>query len=170
MEAVPASSTAGPARVRPYMDLLHSYWRMDYVTSPKDDGDGHANPFRDLPARPDREFNYLVLNKYPYNPGHLLVVPYRELRDVSELAEAERNEMFALMVRAKEAVEKAMKPDGFNVGFNLGTASGAGIPRHLHLHIVPRWAGDNNFLSVIGHTRTLPQALEKTWERLRAFI
>lgn len=157
------------------MDLLHSYWRMEYVTSPKEDGEGHKNPFKHLPKLPDAEafilmrgeHNYVVLNKYPYNPGHMLVVPYREVRDVADLDDAERNELFALMVRAKALVERVMKPDGFNVGLNLGSASGAGIPRHLHLHIVPRWTGDSNFMSVISGTRTLPEALKRTWEKLR---
>ena len=160
------------------MDILHSYWRMEYVTSPSDGEKGHPNPFATLPEKDDREafivhrgkYCYIVLNLYPYNPGHMLVVPYRQVADITELTEEERNEMFALLVKGKQAAQKAMNPDGFNIGFNLGQASGAGIPTHLHMHIVPRWRGDCNFLCIIGKTRSLTEALEKTWEHLRKAI
>jgi ATP adenylyltransferase len=158
-----------------FMDLLHSYWRMDYVTSPTNGDKGHDNPFVRLPKMNDDraafilyrgEFCYLVLNKFPYNPGHVLSVPYREVAELEDLSENERNELLVLVVRAKKAIRKVMNPDGFNIGINQGTVSGAGIPTHLHFHIVPRWKGDSNFMSVIGQTRTLSEALEKTWERL----
>jgi len=148
---------------------------MEYVTSPSDGENGHDNPFVRLPMMGDDRaalivyrgaLGYLVLNRFPYNPGHLLVVPYRQVADISDLEIEERNELFALVVKAKEALQKAMNPDGYNIGFNLGAASGAGIPTHLHMHIVPRWRGDNNFLSVISDTRGLSEALDKTWEKL----
>ncbi|NBD39011.1 MAG: HIT domain-containing protein [Verrucomicrobia bacterium] len=157
------------------MDILHAYWRMDYITSESDEKDGHRNPFSELPRMGDdraalivhrADHNYLVLNRYPYNPGHLLIVPYREVPDLDDLRDEERHEMMDLIVFAKKMLRNAMHPSGFNVGFNLGKASGAGIPRHLHAHIVPRWEGDANFLTVIGKTRSLPQALEETWEVL----
>jgi len=161
------------------MDLLHSYWRMEYVTSPSDGDKGHENPFVELPLMGDDkaalivhrgQHCYLVLNRYPYNPGHILAVPYRQVPDISDLTEEERNEMFAIVVKAKEALQKVMNPDGYNIGFNLGSASGAGIPTHLHLHIVPRWKGDCNFMCVIGKTRSLTEALNKTWEKVREAI
>ena len=157
------------------MDLLHSYWRMEYVKSPSDGDKGHKNPFADLPGENDDrktlifyrgKYCFLVLNRYPYNPGHVLSIPYRVVADLSELTEEERNELFALVVKAKNAIQKTLNPDGYNMGINLGSVSGAGIPTHLHVHLVPRWKGDNNFMSVIGHTRTLSEALDKTWEKL----
>jgi ATP adenylyltransferase len=161
------------------MDILHSYWRMEYVTSPLDGEKGHENPFVRIPALGDDraaliikrgKFCYLVLNRYPYNPGHVLAVPYREVADISLLSTDERNELFELVVVAKNALQKAMNPDAYNVGLNLGSASGAGIPTHLHVHIVPRWKGDCNFMCVIGQTRNLSEALDKTWERLIAVM
>lgn len=160
------------------MDLLHAYWRMEYIQSPQaEKGEGHANPFEALPQLGDDrkalivwrgEYVYLLLNKYPYNPGHLLACPYRVEGELENLSEAERNELMAAIVRAKRMITAAMNPDGFNIGFNFGVDAGAGIPQHLHAHIVPRWKGDTNFMPVIGRTRTLPQALDQTWEALRA--
>lgn len=157
------------------MDILKAYWRMDYVTSGSDTEKGHGNPFSKLPLRGDdrealivhrAEHTYLVLNRYPYNPGHLLIVPYREVAQLRDLSPAERHELMDLVVYAQDLVQRAMAPSGFNVGFNFGKAGGAGIPSHLHCHLVPRWEGDSNFLTVIGETRSLPQALEKTWSVL----
>lgn len=148
---------------------------MDYVTSEADPDEGIKSPFRDLPGMGDdrkaliihrARYHYLVLNRYPYNPGHLLVVPFREVPEIRDLEPDERLEMMDLIVFSQDILKKAMQPNGFNVGYNLGRSSGAGIPRHLHCHIVPRWNGDSNFLPVIGKTRTLPQALDKTWEVL----
>jgi ATP adenylyltransferase len=148
---------------------------MEYVTSPSNGDKGHRNPFTELPAMGDDraalilfrgKFCYLVLNKFPYNPGHVLSVPYREVADIADLTVEERNELFALIVRARKAIQKVLNPDGFNIGINLGSASGAGIPTHLHMHIVPRWKGDCNFMCAIGQTRSLSEALDKTWERL----
>lgn len=151
---------------------------MDYVTAPKREGTPRANPFVDLPQRDDREAlivyrgktAYLVLNRFPYNPGHMMVIPYREVATLPELAPDERAELMDLIVLAQEALDTVMSPDGFNIGFNFGKTAGAGIPEHLHGHIVPRWEGDSNFLPVIGNTRTLPQALDQTWERLHAVL
>ena len=149
---------------------------MDYITSVNDPDRDLKNPFSDLPKLGDdrkalilhrARHTYLVLNRFPYNPGHILVVPFREVPDVSDLSAEERLELMDMIVLAQETVRKAMSPDAFNVGYNLGQAGGAGIPRHLHVHVVPRWNGDTNFLSVIGETKPLPQALDKTWEVLR---
>ncbi|HSH09808.1 MAG TPA: HIT domain-containing protein [Oceanipulchritudo sp.] len=158
------------------MDILHAYWRMDYVTSAADPVAGIKSPFSELPKLGDDRkalivhratHTYLVLNRFPYNPGHLLIVPYREVAELEELTPEERLEMMDLIVLSQQGLKAAMHPDGFNVGFNLGRASGAGIPKHLHCHVVPRWNGDSNFLPVIGKTRTLPQALDQTWEVLK---
>lgn len=148
---------------------------MDYVTSPSDPEEGIKSPFKELPGLGDdrkaliihrAEHHYLLLNRYPYNPGHLLVVPFREVAELDELTADERLEMMDMLILSQSILKKALKPDGFNIGYNLGRASGAGIPKHLHCHVVPRWNGDSNFLPVIGKTRTLPQALDQTWEVL----
>ncbi len=157
------------------MELLNAYWRMDYIAANKTE-DSNGNPFTKLPQAEDDKSvlilyrgktGYIVMNRYPYNPGHLLILPYREVPELENLTTDERSEIMDMIVLAKQALSAAMKPDGFNIGFNFGRAGGAGIPTHLHAHVVPRWNGDSNFLSVIGETRTLPQALDATWEALK---
>jgi ATP adenylyltransferase len=156
------------------MQQLHPYWRMDYIEAPRYPAD-MKRPFTDLPALGDDHaalivqrsgLSYLVLNRFPYNPGHLLAVPFRDVADLEELSAIERSDLMEEIVLAKRLLTTALKPEGFNIGFNLGSVSGGSIP-HLHAHIVPRWGGDNNFMPVIGHTRILPQSLEATWLRLR---
>lgn len=159
------------------METLHSYWRMEYLNQPLET-ENRENPFVHLPKIGDDKkalivyrstYVYLVLNKYPYNPGHLLLVPYEEKSDISELSTEEYEDFMQILLKGKKLLEKAFQPDGFNVGINLGSAAGAGIPRHLHCHIVPRWKSDTNFMPVIGKTRVLPQALETTWTRIKTF-
>lgn len=155
------------------MQHLHAYWRMEYIEAPKfPDG---ANPFTALPAMGDdaaaliihrTRLSYVLLNRFPYNAGHLLVLPLREVAELEHLAEDERNDLMAQIVFAKRVLGAALRPDGFNVGFNLGATAGAGIPRHLHAHVVPRWSGDTNFMPVLGETRVLPQSLEAMHRRL----
>ncbi len=111
---------------------------------------------------------FVMLNRYPYNPGHLLVAPYRHVGDPSQLTKRERAELFDLGVAAQLTLRRTMAPEGFNVGFNIGAAAGAGVADHLHMHIVPRWNGDNNFMPVLADIRCVPEALEKTAELLRA--
>jgi ATP adenylyltransferase len=110
---------------------------------------------------------YVIMNLYPYNNGHLMVVPFRHLSDYENLTAEERAESAELTARAVRAIKKAMKPDGFNIGANLGKAAGAGIDEHLHAHIVPRWSGDINFMTVIGGARVIPQCLEETYRALK---
>jgi ATP adenylyltransferase len=158
------------------MQQLHAYWRMSYIEAPKSSGD--ARLFTELPALGDDRAafilhrsrrSYLVLNKFPYNPGHLLAVPFRAVADLAELTRAERADLMEIITLGKEVLRAAVKPDGFNIGFNLGTTAGGSIT-HLHAHIVPRWNGDHNFMPVIGQTRILPQALAATYDRLRAAL
>jgi len=131
-------------------------------------------PFSELPALGDDRkalivhrtaLSYLMLNRFPYNPGHLLAIPFREVVDIEELTPGENADLFAIITFGKRVLRGALKPDGFNLGFNLGSAAGGSIS-HLHGHIVPRWHGDNNFMPVLGQTRVLPQCLEATWEKL----
>ncbi len=147
---------------------------MEYVEAPKFKNE--SNPFRDIPeSEADEEtcllhrneLSYLVLNRYPYNAGHLLAIPYREVSDLSELNANERGELMNTIILGKEILQNALHPDGFNIGFNLGKAAGAGLPAHLHCHIVPRWEGDTNFMPVLGETRVLPASLRAMWKRLR---
>ena len=157
------------------MEQLHAYWRMEYIEAPRYPA-AMKRPFSELPALGDDRaalivhrsaLSYLVLNRFPYNPGHLLAVPFREVIELESLTAAERADLMDAIVFGKRLLSAAIKPDGFNVGFNLGSAAGGSIA-HLHAHVVPRWNGDTNFMPVIGQTRTLPQALEATWERLAA--
>ncbi|MGF1452451.1 MAG: HIT domain-containing protein [Opitutales bacterium] len=158
------------------MDHLHAYWRMEYIEAPRP-ADVSKGVFRQLPGLSDEEaliiwrgeHTYLVLNKFPYNAGHLLAVPYREVAELEGLEAHERAELMEALVIGQRVLSQAIRPDGFNVGFNFGSAAGAGIPRHLHGHIVPRWNGDTNFMPVLGQTRVLPQSLEAMWERLKSF-
>lgn len=155
------------------MDHLHAYWRMEYIETPRlPEG---ANPFAALPALGnDTEaliihrspLSYLVLNRYPYNPGHLLAIPFRAAVDLVELTPAERIDLMDEIIIAKQVLQAAINPHGYNVGFNLGTAAGGSIP-HLHAHIVPRWTGDTNFMPVLGETRVLPQSLVAMYQRLK---
>ncbi len=155
------------------MEHLHAYWRMEYIEAPNHTERG--NPFVELPKQNDdrtthivhrSDHAYLVLNRFPYNAGHLLAIPYREVADLADLEPEERLDLMDLLVVGTDLLRKALRPDGFNVGLNLGSQAGAGIPSHLHFHIVPRWGGDTNFMPVIGNTRVLPESLDAMWERI----
>ncbi|HEY4301061.1 MAG TPA: HIT domain-containing protein [Candidatus Didemnitutus sp.] len=157
------------------MDHLHAYWRMEYIEAPRPAEGG--NPFTELPALGDdakaliihrSTLSYLILNRYPYNPGHLLAVPFRGVHDIADLAPTERADLMDEIVLGKEILREAVNPNAFNIGFNLGAAAGGSIA-HLHAHIVPRWTGDTNFMPVIGGTRVLPQSLAAMYARLHEF-
>jgi ATP adenylyltransferase len=113
------------------------------------------------------ELSFVTLAKYPYNPGHLLILPVRHTGDPEELTEAEDVAIGRMLRRALRALREVSDPHGFNVGVNLGRAAGAGIPEHLHWHVVPRWGGDTNFMPVVGQTRVLPELLQETYLKLR---
>lgn len=156
------------------MEQLHAYWRMEYIEAPR--YPATARPFTELPALGDdrtalivhrQALSYLILNRFPYNPGHLLAIPFREVIELEELRPDERADLMEAIVFSKRLLAAALKPDGYNVGFNLGTAAGGSIA-HLHAHIVPRWNGDTNFMPVLGQTRVLPQSLDATWQKLAA--
>jgi ATP adenylyltransferase len=155
------------------MEHLHAYWRMEYILAPREMSGG--NPFTALPALGDdaaahiihrSRLSYLILNRYPYNPGHLMAVPFREVADLTDLNAGERTDLMDEIIFGKDVLRAAIKPDAFNIGFNLGTAAGGSIA-HLHAHIVPRWTGDTNFMPVIGQTRVLPQSLDAMYQKLR---
>jgi ATP adenylyltransferase len=113
------------------------------------------------------ELCMVVLNRYPYNSGHLLVSPLRHLGELEDLTKQELDELLAATMRAMAALRVSMEPEGFNVGANLGSAAGAGVPGHLHMHVVPRWSGDTNLMPVLAETKILPEDLEQTYRRLR---
>ena len=159
------------------MQQLHAYWRMEYIEAPRYPAT-MKRPFTELPQMGDdrsalilhrTRLSYLVLNRFPYNPGHLLAVPFREVVDLEELSKEERTDLMEEILFAKRLLAAAMKPDGVNIGFNLGSSAGGSIA-HLHGHVVPRWNGDNNFMPVLGQTRILPQSLEATWDRLSSTV
>jgi ATP adenylyltransferase len=111
--------------------------------------------------------NFILLNSYPYNPGHLMVAPYRHVASPAELTEEERNEHFDMVSRGVEVLRQVFNPGGFNTGMNLGRVAGAGVADHIHTHIVPRWVGDSNFMPVVADVRVIPEALAETYERLK---
>jgi len=156
-------------------DRLQRLWtphRMSYIVeSPKFGGSGRpSEPFTDIPTLSDEdglviargELVYAVLNLYPYNPGHLMVVPYRRVSELEDLTDAETAELMAFVQRAIRVMKAISRPDGFNVGLNLGRSAGGSLAEHLHMHVVPRWSGDVNFITVVGETKVIPQLLRDT--------
>ncbi len=162
------------------MDVLHAPWRIDYILAPKKPAaGGEASLFTAIGQSSDDLENhvlargrhcYAVLNTYPYNGGHLMVVPYRQIANLDELTDEESLELMQFSRRCVRALQAIMRPQGFNVGFNLGKCAGAGIIEHLHLHVVPRWEGDTNFMPVIANSRVVPEALKDTAAKLRAAL
>ena len=156
-------------------DRLQRLWtphRMSYIVeTPRPRDTGRTNrPFTEIPAMSDEdglvvargELVYAVLNLYPYNPGHLMVVPYRRVAELEDLTDAEMAELMAFVQQAIRVIRSVSRPDGFNVGLNLGKSAGGSLAEHLHMHVVPRWSGDANFITVIGGTKVIPQLLRDT--------
>jgi len=112
------------------------------------------------------ERNFVILNLYPYTSGHVMVVPFAHIASLEELDQATRAELMELTSQSMAVLKKLYRPQGFNVGANIGVAAGAGVPGHVHVHIVPRWGGDTNFMTALGETRVLPEALEVTYQRV----
>jgi len=118
----------------------------------------------------DGKTSFVMMNLYPYTSGHLLIVPFRHVSEVEDLVPPEKQELFDLVDISVRVLKEAMKPDGFNIGMNMGIAAGAGVDDHLHIHIVPRWCGDSNFMSVLGEARVIPEDVSKTWEILNTIF
>jgi ATP adenylyltransferase len=161
------------------METLHAPWRIQYILAPKTPPPSGVSIFTRIAQDSDDEANYViaraktcyaVLNSYPYNGGHLLVVPYKQTADLNELTDEEMLELMVLTRRCQNALVKVMNPQGFNVGLNLGRVAGAGVAEHLHFHLVPRWTGDTNFMPVTGQTTVLAEALVDIARKLRAAL
>jgi ATP adenylyltransferase len=154
---------------------LWAPWRMEFIRAPKPTG----CIFCDFPAAPEgadranlvvhrAAQSFTCLNRYPYNSGHVMVIPRAHVSELSALAPEAFDDLQAELRRAVAVVKEVYRPDGLNVGMNLGRAAGAGIADHLHWHVVPRWIGDNNFMPVLADQRVVVEALDEAWQRLRA--
>ena len=155
------------------MEELWAPWRIEYIQrAPKSgcilcqkpkENDDEANfiLYRG-------QYNFIILNAFPYNPGHLMVAPYRHIANLQDLSDAEATEHLDIIKKSLELLKEVMEPTGFNIGLNVGKVAGAGIAEHLHTHIVPRWQGDTNLMSVLADTRVIPEALAATYQKLRA--
>src|SRR5262245_25165961 len=159
------------------MESLHAPWRIDYILAPRPQLS--ESLFTRIAQANDDEANYViardrtcyaVLNSYPYTGGHLLVVPYKQAPDLNALTDEEITDLMKLTRRCQNALTRVMKPDGFNIGINLGKVAGAGVAEHLHIHVVPRWQGDTNFMPVLGQTMVVPLALKELAASLRAAL
>ena len=155
------------------MDHLWSPWRYQYVQKEKT-GDGCVF-CRAAAAERDEENlvvhrahkNYIILNLYPYSTGHLMVVPYEHVDNLQDASPETLEEMMLLVQRSQRNLQKIYRPPGFNLGMNLGESAGAGIAEHIHMHVLPRWVGDTNFMTTVAETRVLPESLDVTFEKLK---
>jgi len=157
------------------MEQIWAPWRMQYIEGPKAGGcilcqkPREGNDEANLVLYRG-EKNFIILNSFPYNPGHLMVAPYRHLGLLEELTGDELEEHLNMVKRCVRLLNKALKPDGFNIGINIGKIAGAGIGDHIHTHIVPRWQGDSNFMPVLSNTKVIPEALAATYKKLKGAL
>ncbi len=157
------------------MKILWAPWRMAYIknfSSKKDEGCFLCRAARESDDRGNLvvlrgRTCFVILNRYPYNNGHLMIAPYRHIGSLLDLNEEESIEIMDLLKRSIRALKEEYNPDGFNIGLNLGKSAGAGVEDHFHFHVVPRWTGDTNFMPVLSDTKVIPEALEETWRRIR---
>jgi len=154
------------------MKNLWAPWRMDYINELREPGNcflceaGASSEDRDNLVFYRGTDCFAILNRYPYNNGHALIAPLAHKADLEDLSSEETLELMRMTTRVKGALQEIMSPQGFNIGINLGTVAGAGVPGHLHIHIVPRWQGDTNFMPVVGQTKVIPQSLDAVYNRL----
>ena len=160
------------------MDVLWSPWRYDYITAASDlKGGGSGCVFCDIlnSSASDEakfileraEFNFVILNVFPYGTGHLMIVPFAHIADLNNADKQTTDEMMDLTKRCQSALIEVYSPQGFNIGLNLGKAAGAGVAGHFHMHVLPRWIGDVNFMTSIAETKTMPESLETTYNKLK---
>ena len=155
------------------MEQIWAPWRIGYIQKEKPEGcilcekpRQNSDTVNYILYRGEK--NFVILNSYPYNPGHLMVAPYRHVANLEELTDAERNEHFEMVSRSIKLLKRVFNPGGFNVGINMGKVAGAGIDDHVHTHIVPRWQGDTNFMPVLSDVRVVPEALAETYKKLES--
>jgi ATP adenylyltransferase len=157
------------------MDYLWTPWRYAYITdAAKSDGKSGQCIFCELTKLPDDEAKivyrgkhcFIILNSFPYTSGHVMVVPFAHLDELQKLAEAAATEMMALSQKMEAVLRKVYSPDGINLGMNIGRAAGAGVAGHVHMHVLPRWVGDTNFMTVTAESRVLPEALEESYKKI----
>ncbi len=157
------------------MERIFAPWRIRYIESPKYEG----CIFCDFPKENRDEERlilfrgekcFIIMNNYPYNPGHVMIAPYRHVANVEDLNDDESLEMMKLCQRVIRAIREAMNPDGFNVGINIGKVAGAGIEDHVHMHVVPRWNGDTNFMPVLADVKVIPEAIEESYRKIKKFL
>lgn len=157
------------------MDQLWAPWRMEYIERPSETGcilcqkPGEQNDEANLILYRGQS-NFIILNAFPYNPGHLMIAPYRHTANLQDLSEDEAKEHFDIVRKGITLLTRILKPAGFNVGLNIGKVAGAGIEEHLHTHIVPRWQGDANFMPVLSNTKVISEALAATYKKLKSAI
>jgi ATP adenylyltransferase len=154
------------------MKAIYAPWRMTYIKSEKPDGCVFC---KDSLRKEDLilfegKTAYVMLNLYPYINGHLMIIPYRHVCKLDDLSPEEKLELFELTDISVKALSACMNPEGFNIGINLGKAAGAGVDDHVHIHVVPRWIGDTNFMTIIGEVRVIPDDLINTWETLLPYF
>lgn len=154
------------------MEYIWAPWRIQYIQMEKPKGCFLCNEPREENDEENYllyrgEKNYIILNSFPYNPGHLLVVPYRHVATPDKMTKKELHDHFEIVSRALEVLRQEFKPAGFNIGANLGKVAGAGVADHFHTHIVPRWQGDANAMPVISDTKVIPEALSETYQKLK---
>jgi len=154
------------------MEQIWAPWRIEYIQMEKPEGcilcekPGQKNDAVNyILYRGDK--NFVIMNSYPYNPGHLMIAPYRHVASLEELADEELHEHFQIVSRSIKLLRRVFNPGGFNIGINMGKVAGAGIDTHVHTHVVPRWQGDTNFMPVISDARVVPEALAETYKKLK---
>jgi ATP adenylyltransferase len=157
------------------MKVLWAPWRMEYILSEKE-GDCIFCPGKDRAGDEERLILYVgsltmvIMNRFPYNNGHLLVAPIRHIPDLEQLSGEEMLDLLTMVRTSTEVLKKVMNPEGFNVGLNLGRVAGAGVEEHMHFHIVPRWNGDTNLMTVLGDVRVIPEHIRDTYQHLRSYF
>ncbi|MCD6555311.1 MAG: HIT family hydrolase [Chloroflexi bacterium] len=157
------------------MKRLWAPWRMRYLTGEKEKGCIFCTRIAESRDRENYilyrgERGFLILNLYPYNNGHMMAVPYNHVASLEDLDTETLTELMLLVNKGLAALREAMSPQGFNVGVNIGEVAGAGVAGHVHIHVVPRWGGDTNFMPILADTRVVPELLDQTYERLRAVM
>ena len=161
------------------MDYLWTPWRYAYIAeAAKNEAPDARCIFCELPKLADREakivyrgtYCYIILNRFPYTSGHVMVVPFAHLDEFGKLPMAMATELVALSQQTERALRQVYSPDGINLGMNIGRAAGAGVAGHVHMHVLPRWVGDTNFMTACGESRVLPEALDETWQKLAAAL